>query len=120
VAYRYLAERLSTLLYLPRLGSFRPPLPEPFQYASRESHQSVIDWLFMAIVRAVPPESVKVPIAWLSSDDEKAADVAPPTMHVVRIDAAERLAMIEQAWVTEQANCYDKTAKKKLTPTLSR
>ncbi len=55
VDYRYLAERLRTLFYLPRVGGFQPPAAAPPQYASRVVRQSAVDWLFEAIVRSVPP-----------------------------------------------------------------
>ena len=55
IDYRYLAERLRAMSYLPRLGSFRSPAPNSPQYASRVQRQRVVDWLFQAIVRHAPP-----------------------------------------------------------------
>ncbi|WP_295888800.1 hypothetical protein [uncultured Thiohalocapsa sp.] len=55
VDYRYLAERLRTMTYLPLAGSLKPPAAAPQGYASRATRQSAVDWLFDAIVRSVDP-----------------------------------------------------------------
>ena len=55
IDYRYLAERLRALYYLPRVGSYQPPAATSIQYASRVVRQSAVDWLFDAITRTVSP-----------------------------------------------------------------
>lgn len=54
IDFRYLAERLRTLFYLPPLAHLRPPSPTVGQYASRVLRQSVIDWMFQAFLRQAP------------------------------------------------------------------
>jgi len=55
IDYRFLAERLRAMFYLPRLGSFRPPTPAWWPYTSGVLRQSVVEWLFWAIVRHTDP-----------------------------------------------------------------
>jgi len=55
IDYRFLAERLRAMFYLPRLGSFRSPTPAWRPYASGVLRQSVVEWLFWAIVRQTDP-----------------------------------------------------------------
>ncbi len=55
VDFRYLAERLRTMHYLPRLGALRPPAASAPQYASRVLHQSATVWLAEALVRSIDP-----------------------------------------------------------------
>ncbi len=58
INYRYLAERLRPMFYLPLLGSFQPPAAGTAQYASRALAQGIFDWVFDAFVRALNPEVV--------------------------------------------------------------
>ncbi|HCS89942.1 MAG TPA: hypothetical protein DIW77_07725, partial [Chromatiaceae bacterium] len=51
VNYRYLAERLRAMYYLPLAASFQPPAAVSAQYASRGASQSAVDWLFNANAR---------------------------------------------------------------------
>lgn len=55
VDFRYLAERLRGMFYLPLAGSHQPPAAAPPQFASRVVRQSTVDWLFDAIIRGVSP-----------------------------------------------------------------
>ena len=55
VDYRYLAERLRAMYYLPRAGSFQPPAPAAPGHSARAVRQSAVDWLFAAVVRHVSP-----------------------------------------------------------------
>ena len=57
VDYRYLAERLRTFYYLPLATSLRPAPPRAAAYAAAALRQSVVDWLFQAIVRQAPPHT---------------------------------------------------------------
>ncbi len=88
VDYRYLAERLRTMYYLPRLGSFQSPAPVTPKLASRNVRQSAVDWLFEAIVRSVDPSTV----AAAGEEGKKAR----------RIDAAGTLKLITEKWIGAQ------------------
>ena len=61
VDYRYLAERLRSMAYLPRIGSLRALPPGSAGYATRISTTSVVDWLFHAMVRHASLEEVTPP-----------------------------------------------------------
>lgn len=83
--YRYLAERLRTMYYLPRLGSFQSPAPVTPKFASRNVRQSAVDWLFEAITRSVHPGV----LATAGGDGGKA----------LRPDAAGALRFIAERWI---------------------
>jgi len=85
VDYRYLAERLRAMLFLPEARIWQPPAAAPPQYASRVVRQSAVDWLHDAIVRAGSPG------AWA---DEKGVIKAPPVA-----DLAEK---IKTDWIEDQ------------------
>jgi len=78
VDYRYLAERLRAMAYLPQIGTMRALPSGSGGYATRVSTRSVVDWLFQAMVRHVsldqvtPPPEADRPIA----PDPRAAAVA--------------------------------------------
>ncbi|MCP5015691.1 MAG: hypothetical protein GY938_10540 [Ketobacter sp.] len=105
VNYRYLAERMRVMYYLPKLGSFKLPTATPARYATKTVGQNAADWLFDAIVRSTSP---------LTVTDNKTAIVQPETVimpdgrfiHEVMIlrtdplDAAQRIC---NEWVQEQA-----------------
>jgi hypothetical protein len=59
VDFRYLAERLRGMFYLPLAGSLEPPAAAPPQFASRVVRQSTIDWLFDAAVRSISPADLQ-------------------------------------------------------------
>lgn len=80
VNFRYLSERLRTAQLLGQLGSFQPPPPETAQYATRATHQSIIDWLFRAIVRTDGPVPVATTFTWL-----------PQPVNLVTIDTTKAL-----------------------------
>ena len=104
VDYRYLAERLRTMLYLPRLGSFQPPAAAPAQFASRAVRQKAVDWLFDAIVRSVPPNAV--------SDGDGRALVTPATETApatLNADAYAVTRLLRDDWVREQAVYHHRT-----------
>ena len=58
VDYRYLAERLAPMAYLPFAGSLWALPPGSGGYATRVGTQTVLDWLFQAMVRQVSLEAV--------------------------------------------------------------
>jgi len=81
-AYRYLAERLRTMHYLPALGNFGPVIANR-SLSSVASHQrSSIDWLFAAQVRSQSPALY-------------AADASASGTAFVRISSGSALERIE-------------------------
>ncbi|MCB1804955.1 MAG: hypothetical protein KDJ99_07340 [Candidatus Competibacteraceae bacterium] len=97
IDYRYLAERLRAMLYLPQLGCLQPPAPSTPQYASRVLQQSVVDWLFQAIVRQVPPQHVLT-----------AKHAQPPLLHA---QPTEVLQDLRQRWLQSQSTYHRANAK---------
>ena len=61
VDYRYLAERLRAMAYLPAAGSLRALRPGSVGPATRVGTQSVMDWLFQAMVRQPSLEEIVPP-----------------------------------------------------------
>lgn len=102
VDYRYLAERLRALRFLPRLGSFQPPSPAPPQYANRVVRQSAVDWLFKAIVRSVPP-----PVAMGATLAARPVKLQPAAV-------PDGLHLLETGVLDEQI-AYHHTTERKLT-----
>lgn len=92
IDYRYLAERLRTMYYLPRLGSFQPPSAVTPKYASRHVRQSGIDWLFDAIVRSVSP-------ACFARPGEPVLTSGPSVVPTLRVDVADELKRVEEKWL---------------------
>lgn len=92
IDYRYLSERLRTMLYLPRLGSLRPPMPRAPQYASRAQHYSLVEWLFQAIVRHAPPE-----LALATQSTDAAAANKP-----LRLIAPAAVEAFQSHWIENQ------------------
>ena len=68
VDYRYLAERLRALHYLPRFGSFQPPAAARPSEAQRAQRQTAVDWLFEAMLRAVSPAALAEPAEFPGHD----------------------------------------------------
>jgi len=93
VDYRYLAERLRAMYYLPQVGSFQPPAAAAPQYASRVVRQSSVDWLFDAIVRASPPSEV---------DGVKARTIATTEVKFLSPDAKQAVLNVRDHWIREQ------------------
>ena len=93
IHFRYLAERLRDLYYLPRIGSFRPPFIAPPEYSLRVSRQSAVDWLLGAITRAgsaaeaLPVRSVTVQRPGKGPYIAHVASIAPgPALESTRRD----------------------------------
>ncbi|WP_058554596.1 hypothetical protein [Thiohalocapsa sp. ML1] len=105
VDYRYLAERLRTMLYLPLAGSFQPPAAAPPQYASRVARQSAVDWLFEAILRSVSPAAFGV--------DETLPGWNGGTLRVrvLRPRPASALAVLREHWVRGQVAYHADNAR---------
>jgi len=85
--YRYLSERLRTMMFLPHAGSLRPPSPWSLPYTTRVATQGVMDRLFASILRQVQPL-------------EALAGVAEAG--VIRQDARTALLSIREVWLTSQ------------------
>ena len=96
VDYRYLAERLRAMLYLPLTGSFQPPAAAAPQYASRVAHQSAVDWLFDAILRSVSPA------AFASEETLPGWNGGTLRVRVLRPRPARALAVVRDDWVQGQ------------------
>jgi len=106
VDYRYLAERLRSLFYLPRVGSFQPPAAAPPQYASRVVRQSAVDWLFEAIVRSVPPS-----VLLSRNEAVSVGDGTSYTIPVIHVDAAWVLADVRDRWLGGQIAYHSRNAR---------
>lgn len=107
VDYRYLAERLRALFYLPAVGSFHPPAPDSAQYASRVVRQSAVDWLFSAITRAVSPAEFAQRETFAIEGGESYS------VNVLSLDR-ERLRQavgnVREGWIVAQAGYHDGNA----------
>lgn len=93
VDYRYLAERLRAIQYLPLVGSYQPPAPTPPQFATRAMRQSDVDWLFRAMVRTMSPSDTDSP------------RTAPGPVSTT-IDPLAAMQAIETQWVDVQAEYH--------------
>lgn len=103
VDYRYLAERLRAMFYLPQAGSQQPPAAAPPQFASRVVRQSAVDWLFDAVVRASS-----------SADLAFATPGTCGSVPVKKLLTLQPLAVVERvrdAWIAEQAKYHEGNAR---------
>ena len=108
VDYRYLAERLRTMFYLPRIGSFQPPAAAMPQYVARAARQSAVDWLLDAIVRSISP--AELPLA-RKIPTTLAGDGTQCDVTIIRLDPKGLLADLRDRWVDEQALYHDRIAR---------
>ncbi len=106
VDYRYLAERLRALYYLPLAGSFQPPAAAPHQYASRVIHQSAVDWLFNAIARAISPATLAQEELIPAHDGADAIKVK-----ILRLRPLQTLATVRDRWLAEQVVYHARNAR---------
>ena len=105
VDYRYLAERLRVLHYLPRLGSFQPPeAARPYQ-VRRAQHQTAVDWLFEALLRAVSPAALARPTRFPSHDGTGALDVK-----ILALAPRATLDLVCDPWLSEQLAYHERSA----------
>jgi hypothetical protein len=104
VDYRYLAERLRSMFYLPRIGSFQPPAAGSPQYTDRAIHQSAADWLFDAITRSVSPADLA------TIESFRTEEVAEFPVKLIRPKAAEAVAALRDRWAAEQAKYHHRNA----------
>jgi hypothetical protein len=97
--FRYLSERLRTMMYLPRAGSLRPPSPWSLPYTTRVATQGVMDRLFTSILRQVEPVEA----------------LAPETSEsVVRQDARAAVLAIRDGWLASQVHYHRRNHQKLL------
>ena len=89
--YRYLSERLRTMMYLPHAGSLRPPSPWSLPYTTRVATQGVMDRLFTSILRQVQPLEVLG---------------AAARETVVRQEAKAALLAIRDGWLADQLHYH--------------
>ncbi len=108
VDYRYLSERLRTMYYLPRIGSFQPPAVAVPQFVARAVRQSAAALRFHAIVRSSSPADL--PSA------RRESILAPDgsthgTAVVVRLDPIALLKDVRDSWVYQQSVYHDGVAR---------
>ncbi|MDP1564278.1 MAG: hypothetical protein Q8M16_23110 [Pirellulaceae bacterium] len=109
VDYRYLAERMRSMIFLPQVGSHQPPAVEPTQFASRVIRQSAVDWLFDAVTRASSPADLPQAQPLTLS-----ACAGQPELNVQKVLSIEPLAvatLIRDAWITQQARYHERNAR---------
>lgn len=109
VDYRYLAERLRGMFYLPRAGSHQPPMAAPPQFASRVVRQSAVDWLFDALVRSISPAETK-----LTRSVEIPRHVGHGTVQIrelLTVDSRQTTNLVQESWIVEQGQYHNRNAR---------
>lgn len=109
VDYRYLAERLRAMFYLPLAGSFQPPAAAPPQFASRVVRQSAVDWLFDAIVRSSSPaDTAGAMLREFPSHDGKSSVTVSK---LITLRPSTVAAQVRDSWIGEQAKYHEQNAR---------
>ena len=121
VDYRYLAERLRTMYYLPLVGSFQPPVAAPPQYASRVVRQSAADWLLDAIIRSVSPASLpdlrkgnfQFQAITYQADDGQDITYGPVSYDaaILPLRRVALLTSVRDSWIQQQAIYHDRNSR---------
>ncbi len=111
VDYRYLAERLRSMFYLPHTGSFQPPSAARSHYATRAVRQSAVDWLFDAIVRSVSPADLTVPSAkgeppLAQRETFPFVEGGAKPITIVRLRPADALKRLYDHWIPVQTQYH--------------
>jgi len=106
VDYRYLAERLRAMLYLPRIGSFQPPAASAPQHATRAIRQSAVDWLLDALVRSASPA-----LLTFATTERCDFDGRQYEAQILHLEPTALLASVRDGWVWEQSVYHDRTAR---------
>lgn len=109
VDFRYLAERLRGMYYLPQVGSQQPPAAGPPQFATRVVRQSAIDWLFDAIVRSISPADLAQARTVDIPAHDGASRVTIRKLLTLNPLAATRL--VRDGWIREQAIYHDRNSR---------
>lgn len=122
VDYRYLAERLRGMYYLPLAGSIQPPAASAQQYASRVIRQSHIDWLFDAIIHSVSPADVSpadvsAEVFPGGSTESRPGDGQPGdgqasrlTVKILRLNPQALVEAVRDRWICGQAIYHARSA----------
>jgi len=108
VDYRYLAERLRGMYYLPRAGSHQPPGAAPPRFASRAVRQSAADWLFEATVRSVSPADLPFARPAVVPTYDGRGNVS--VKKLLTYDPLEITKSVRDEWITEQQKYHDGNA----------
>lgn len=107
VDYRYLAERLRALHYLPRLGSFQPPeAARPYE-AQRAQRQTAVDWLFEAMLRAVSPAALELARPACVPSHDGTGDLRVPAL--LTLAPRPALDLICSPWLSEQIAYHERS-----------
>lgn len=96
IDYRYLAERLRSMYYLPLAGSHQPPKSIPF--ASREIRQGAAFWLFNALIRAISPADLE------NTKNDTATKEIPTS------SAQDVVTQVRDFWIGEQIKYHEGNA----------
>jgi len=109
VDYRYLAERLRGMFYLPLAGSHQPPAVAPPQFASRVVRQSAVDWLFDALVRAISPADLEAarPAKIPGHDDLDTVLVKK----LLTLQPQTTVEKVRDDWIDQQTIYHDRTSR---------
>lgn len=111
VDYRYLAERLRTFYYLPLAACLRPSSPRAAAYAAAALRQSVVDWLFQALVRQASPLSGLQPVAQPVTQSHTQSTVRP---RIASPDALHAATTIRTSWLQSQIDYHRATSRTQL------
>lgn len=109
VNYRYLAERLRGMFYLPLAGSHQPPAAAPRQFASRVVPQSAVDWLFDSLVRAISPADLEAALpAEIPAHDGRGTVLVKKLLSPQPQAAVEK---VRDAWIGQQTIYHDRNSR---------
>ncbi len=108
VDYRYLAERLRGMYYLPRAGSHQPPTSAAPLSASRVVRQSAVDWLFDALVRSISPAQMPHAAAVTLRVQDPADSLQ--VKRLITCDPLETTTTVRDAWIEQQTIYHDRNA----------
>jgi hypothetical protein len=108
VDYRYLAEKLRMMTYLPKAGCFDLPRESSPPFSSRVIRQSAIDWLFNTIVRAVSPADL--PDAQPIKIQPPQAASAIEIKRILSLHPPSTIKVIRDQWIGEQAIYHERNA----------
>lgn len=112
VSYRYLAERLRALYFLPWTGSLQPPVLAASQHASRALRQSAVDWLWAALNRGVSVSELAEHNPELGQRERlpAAPGTSPARVLVLRPDPRAAVARLRAHWIGGQIAYHERNA----------
>lgn len=109
VDYRYLAERLRGMYYLPLAGCHQPPAVEPHRFALRDVRQSAVDWLFESLVRSVSPADMPHAKSCMFPANREHHGLT--VRKLLTIDPPGALIQVRDSWIAEQARYHERTSR---------